>query len=187
MQNSLLKIWPQLPFKASLSYKIYREHCSLTSKSMQVTDGNAEGQKMNSAEVPGTASRARCAGSISRLCQLQAFLWSILCRYILEPPPREFMPWTTALLPPLTGHAITPSQERKRKFHIALSFPDPDPLVFDSFSPRDIYCVLACLVLCPKGLAWLSACLECAGCWFSLLAIFKSNSGPCLVKLTKIK
>ena len=72
-----------------------------------------------------------------------------------------------------------PSQERKIKFHIATFFPNPDPLVIVLFSPRGIYCLLVCLVLCPRKLAWLSACLEHTHCQFFLLAIFGIDSRIC--------
>ena len=60
--------------------------------------------------------------------------------------------------------------ERKIKFHIVPFFPNPGPLVIDSFSSRDSYCLLSCIILYPERLAWLSACLGHVGCQFFLLA-----------------
>ena len=73
--------------------------------------------------------------------------------------------------------SVAPSRERKIKFHVVPSFPNPDPLVIDPFSPGDSYCLLAFLILCPKSLAWISAFLGHAGCGFFLLAIFEGDSG----------
>ena len=44
------------------------------------------------------------------------------------------------------SRSVVPSQETKIKFHIVPSFPNSNTSVTDPFSPRDIYCLLACLV-----------------------------------------
>lgn len=69
-----------------------------------------------------------------------------------------------------------PRWERETKFHAVSSFPHPDQLVTDPFSPRDADCLLPCLVLHPKSLASLSVCLGQAGCQVFLSAIFGRDS-----------
>lgn len=63
------------------------------------------------------------------------------------------------------------SQERKMKFHAMPSFPNPDPLLNDPFSPCDNYCLFAHLVLHPNNWALLSACLGHSGYWFFWMSL----------------
>jgi len=58
----------------------------------------------------------------------------------------------------------TGRSQRKVGIHTRVSSPEPPSvmpsrniLVLDPFFLRDSYCLLACLVLCPKNLAWFSA------------------------------
>ena len=68
---------------------------------------------------------------------------------------------------------------RKVKFQVFPSFPKPEPLVVDPFSPRNSRCLLVCLILCPANLAWLSACLGHTGCQFLLVQAAQPSSwGP---------
>ena len=59
----------------------------------------------------------------------------------------------------LSQTSICSAQLRVRnvKFHVIISFPNPDPLVIDPFSPKDSYYLLVCLILCPRNLAWQSS------------------------------
>ena len=74
--------------------------------------------------------------------------------------------WRVRILTTISWISVMLSWERKVKFHVVPFFPNPDLLVIDASSPRDNYCLLVCLVLCPKSLAWLSPCLGQAGYWF---------------------
>ena len=47
---------------------------------------------------------------------------------------------------------VMPRGKRKLKFHMVLSFLNPDTLVIDSFSPKDSCYLLVCLVLRPESL-----------------------------------
>lgn len=79
-----------------------------------------------------------------------------------DSPHQGQLSWTSAV----------PGWERKVKWYVVLSNPDSCEFGFgcsfvtNPFCPRDSYYFLVCLVLCPEKLAWLSACLWHAGCWF---------------------
>ena len=52
--------------------------------------------------------------------------------------------------------SVEPGGERKGKFHVVPSFPNShwleNTLVIDTFPPRESYCLLVCLILCPENL-----------------------------------
>ena len=152
----LFNIWLHLPVLASFSYKIYREHSSLISKSIQVPHVNTGSQNMNSVETLGTGSKACFAGLYNQALPTSSLpvQYSLQIYPRIHPPQGIHVPWTTALLPLPNGLSVMPSQQKNEtKFHIVPYFPSPDLLVIDPFSPRDSYYLLACLILCPKGLS----------------------------------
>lgn len=56
--------------------------------------------------------------------------------------------------PGFVGHG----RERKGKFHVVFSVPNSqgqeNTLAIDPFLPRNSYCLLVWLILCPENLAW---------------------------------
>lgn len=78
---------------------------------------------------------------------------------------------------------------KEGKISFVHSIPNPDscesgfglPIGYQSINyfPKDSYCLLFGLLLCPENLPWLSACMGHSGCWFLCTQVAQpSGWGP---------
>ena len=133
---------------------------------------------MSSTKAARTGSKAHFAGLSNQALPTSGLLMKCpLQIYPRATPQGIHFPWTTALLPPISGHSVMPSEEKK-KIMLSLPFQIQTHWLLTLSLPGITVTFLLALLCVLR--AWLNFPLAWdmhASCQFFLLAIFGNDSG----------